>query len=151
MIKLKKYVNGQFFDTINKKYIKVATLKEMIEKGEKIKVTLTKTGKDITDSVIKQFSKTDKKDNADKGKKADEKKTTETKKVPFLNTDALKKWAGRVIDDKVVKMLDTMQLPNKKQIEQLNANIKALHKKIADFEKFQKQKNSKAKSEKQTT
>jgi len=57
MLKLKKYANGQFFDTINKKYIKVATLKEMIQKGEKIKVTFTKTGKDITASVVEQLSK----------------------------------------------------------------------------------------------
>ena len=35
MLNIKKYANGQFFDTINKKYIKVAKLKELIQKGEK--------------------------------------------------------------------------------------------------------------------
>jgi polyhydroxyalkanoate synthesis regulator protein len=54
MLNIKKYANGQFFDTINKKYIKVEKLKELLQKGEKIKVTLAKTGKDITDSVFKK-------------------------------------------------------------------------------------------------
>ncbi len=31
MLNIKKYANGQFFDTINKKYIKVEKLKEMIQ------------------------------------------------------------------------------------------------------------------------
>ena len=54
---LKKYANRRFFDTATKKYIKPEKLAELIKKGEKIHVTLTKTGKDITDTVIGQFSK----------------------------------------------------------------------------------------------
>jgi polyhydroxyalkanoate synthesis regulator protein len=165
MIKLKKYANGQFFDTINKKYIKVATLKEMIQKGEKVKVTLTKTGKDITASVIEQFAKQTKSEKAGKGKKADKIKAGKTKsgktktdkqkadkakKSPFLNTANLKKWAGKIIDKRITKVLDTIKLPNRKQIEQLDANIKALNKKIDKLEVLQKQKVSKAKSVKKT-
>jgi polyhydroxyalkanoate synthesis regulator protein len=60
MLKIKKYANGRFFNTEEKKYIKPEEMAELIEKGEEIKVTLTKTGKDITDKVIAQF--TEKKD-----------------------------------------------------------------------------------------
>ena len=137
MFNIKKYANGQFFDTINKKYIKVAKLKELIQKGEKIKVTLAKTGKDITDSVIEQFSKKKKK-----------KKSGKTKKAPFLNTDGLKKWAGKIIDKRITQVLETIKLPNRNQIEKLDANIKALNKKIDKLEALQKKKASKAKSAK---
>ncbi len=139
MLNIKKYANGQFFDTTNKKYIKVATLKELIQKGEKIKVTSAKTGKDITDSVIEQFSK-----------KEEGKKNEKTKKTPFLNTDGLKKWAGKIIDKRITQVLETIKLPNRNQIEQLDANIKALNKKIDKLEALQKKKASKAKSAKKT-
>ncbi len=150
MLKLKKYANGQFFDTINKKYIKVATVKEMIQKGEKIKVTLTKTGKDITASVIEQFSKKAEAPKKGKAKKTGKKKADKTTKVPFLNTDSLKKWAKKIIDKRVTKVLDSVKLPNRKQIEQLDANIKALNKKIDKLELLQKKKNAKAKAAKKT-
>ncbi len=140
MLNIKKYANGQFFDTINKKYIKVATLKELIQKGEKLKVTLAKTGKDITDSVVEQLSKTK------EGKKS--KKDKKIKKAPFLNTKSLKKWAGKIIDKRVTQVLETIKLPSKKQIEKLDANIKALNKKIDKLGVLQKKKASKAKSAK---
>ncbi len=150
MLKLKKYANGQFFDTINKKYIKVEKIKEMIQKGEKIKVTLTKTGKDITASVIEQFSK--KADTPKKGqaKKTGKNKSDKAKKPAFLNTDSLKKWAGKIIDKRVTQVLDSIKLPNRKQIEQLDANIKALNKKIDKLELLQKKKVAKEKTVKKT-
>ncbi len=151
MLKLKKYANGQFFDTINKKYIKVATVKEMIQKGEKIKVTLTKTGKDITASVIEQFSKKTEVPKKGKAKKTEKKKTDKAAKVPFLNTDSLKKWAKKIIDKRVTKVLNSVKLPNRKQIEQLDANIKALNKKIDKLELLQKKKTAKAAPLKATT
>jgi len=145
MLNIKKYANGQFFDTINKKYIKVEKLKEMIQKGEKLKITFTKTGKDITDSVIKQFSKTEAAKKTTKSKKSNKKKAAKSKKASFLNTDNLKKWAGKIIDKRITKVLDTIKLPSKKQIEQLDANIKALNKKIDKLELLQKKKTAKAK------
>ena len=151
MLKIKKYANGQFFDTINKKYIKVATLKEMIQKGEKIKVTLTKTGKDITAAVVEQFSNKADAPKAGKGKKAGKKSSAKSKKVAFLNTKSLKKWAGKIIDKRVTQVLDTIKLPNRKQIEKLDANIKALNKKIDKLEMLQKKKAAKAKNAKKTT
>jgi len=42
-------------------------------------------------------------------------------------------------------VLDTIKLPSKKQIEQLDANIKALNKKIDKLELLQKKKTAKAK------
>ena len=145
MLKLKKYANGQFFDTINKKYIKVDKIKEMIQKGEKIKVTLTKTGKDITASVIDQFSKKADAPKKEKAKKTGKKKADKFKKPAFLKTDSLKKWAKKIIDKRVTKVLDSIKLPNKKQIEQLDANIKALNKKIDKLELLQKKKTAKTK------
>ena len=45
-------------------------------------------------------------------------------------------------------MLETIKLPNRNQIEKLDANIKALNKKIDKLETLQKKKASKAKSAK---
>lgn len=134
MIHIKRYANGQFFDTINKKYIKVAALKEMVEKGEKIKVTLSKTGKDITESVIERFSK---KEAAGKKEQSTGKKEKKSdKKTPFLNTDSLKKWANKIADTQITQILETVKLPSKKQIESLDASIKELNKKIDKLEKM---------------
>jgi polyhydroxyalkanoate synthesis regulator protein len=119
MLKLKKYANGRFFDTTAKKYIKTEKLAEMVEKGEKIQVTLTKTGKDITDAVIEQFSKKEKRK---KGKKRIE--------SPFLKTDKFVKWLGDVIDTKIDKVMDVVKLPTREQVVNLEKSIKALNKKI---------------------
>ena len=132
MLNLKKYANGQFFDSVNKKYIKVEVLKEMIAKGEKIKVTIAKTGKDITKSVMDQFAKESDAPKTDKKKSS--KKTDKTAKAPFLNTDSLKKWAGTFIDTRITQVLEKIKLPTRKQIEELDNSIKALNKKIDNLE-----------------
>ena len=150
MLKLKKYANGQFFDTINKKYIKVATLKEMIQKGEKIKVTLTKTGKDITNSIVERLSKKTDTPKSSKGKKEGKESTTQSKNTSFLNTEGLKKWVRRIIDKRITPALDSIKLPNKKDIKQLDDNIKALNKKIDKLEMLQKKEPKKAKTAKKT-
>lgn len=118
MLTIKKYANGRFFDTTTKKYIKPETLAELIKKGEKIHVTLTKTGKDITDTVIAQFSK------------KEDKKREEKKEIPFLKTDKLVKWLGEVIDTKIEKVMDVVNLPTREQVANLDKNIKELNKKI---------------------
>lgn len=129
MLNIKKYANGRFFDTVNKKYIKPEQLAEMVKKGEKIQVTLTKTGKDITKTVIDQFSK---KEEIKKGvKKA--KSAAKKEAAQFLKTDKLVKWVSEAIDEKINQMLDTFKLPSKEQVEKLDANIKALNKKIDDL------------------
>jgi len=151
MLNLKKYANGRFFDTVNKKFIKVDKLKEMIQKGEKIKVTFTKTGKDITDSIIAQFSKkeapeaekpdTKKPDTKKSGKKKADKK----KKAPFLKTDSLKKWAGKIIDKRISEVLDVIKLPTREQVAKLDANITELNKKIDKLKAFEEKQSSKTK------
>lgn len=146
MITLKKYANGQFFDTVNKKYIKIAALKEMVQKGEKIKVTMSKTGKDITKSILEQFSK--KEGAAGKikttGKKAREikKEPGEKPKTSFIKTDSIKKWAGKLIDNRIAQVFEAIKLPSRRQIEQLDANIKALNEKIDKLQALQSQKAS---------
>lgn len=124
MLKIKKYANGRFFDTINKKYIKPEQLAEMIKKGQQLKVTLTQTGKDITQNVVEQFSK---KEDTKKEKKVKEDKT---KDIPFLKTDKLVKWMGDVIDEKIKKILDIVKLPSREQLAKLDESIKELNKKI---------------------
>ncbi|MCP3873256.1 MAG: hypothetical protein GY699_08910 [Desulfobacteraceae bacterium] len=139
MLKIKKYANGRFFDTINKKYIKPDQLAEIIKKGEKIQVTLTKTGKDITSTVIAQLSK---KEAVKKEKKA---KTKKKKDIPFLKTDKLVKWVGDIIDSKISKVLEAVKLPSREQVTRLDENIKALNKKI-DALKLAQEKGSKKKA-----
>ncbi|MBW1866570.1 MAG: hypothetical protein JRI38_02335 [Deltaproteobacteria bacterium] len=140
MLNLKKYANGRFFDTDNKKFIKVEKLGELIQKGEKIKVIFTKTGKDITDSVIAQFTKKE----APKAKKVDKKKAGKKSQAPFIKTDSLKKWAGKIIDKRISEVLDIIKLPTREQTVELDANIKALNKKIDKLKALEKKKNLKA-------
>ncbi len=133
MLNIKKYANGRFFNIDEKKYIKPEKLAEMIEKGEKIKVTLTKTGKDITDKVIAQFAK-----------KEGKKKTKEKTEHPFLKTDKLVKWVGEMIDSKIEKVMDLVKLPSRDQVAKLDKNIQELNKKI-DALKLSQEKATKKK------
>jgi hypothetical protein len=114
MLNIKKYSNGRFFNTATKEYIKPEKLSELIKKGEKIQVTLTKTGKDITDAVIGQFLK----------------KEEQKKESSFLATDKLVKWVGEVIDTKIEQVMDAVKLPTREQVANLDKNIKELNKKI---------------------
>lgn len=49
---IKKYVNGRFYDTVNKKYLKKEALARLVKKQTPIKIVFTKTGRDITRSVV---------------------------------------------------------------------------------------------------
>jgi len=139
MLNIKKYANGRFFDTAAKKYIKPEKLAAMIKKGEEIQVTLTKTGKDITDKVIAQFSK------KEEQKKEKQAKDSKKKEIPFLKTDKLVKWLGDVIDTKIEKVMDIVKLPSREQVAKLDENIKALNKKI-DALKLSQEKAAKKKT-----
>jgi polyhydroxyalkanoate synthesis regulator protein len=119
MLNIKKYANGRFFDTAAKEYIKPEIMAEMIKKGEKIQVTLAKTGKDITDAVIAQFSK-----------KEERKQAKEKKDIPFLKTDKMTKWLGEIIEAKIEKVMDIIKLPSRDQVARLDENIKELNRKI---------------------
>ncbi len=117
MLNIKKYANGRFFDTEKKKYITAEQMEKLIKKGEKIKVTLTKTGKDVTASIIEQFSKQE----------------TSKKEIPFLKTDKLVKWLGETIDNRLNQVLDIVKMPTKEQVAKLDENIKSLNRKIDDL------------------
>lgn len=134
MLNIKKYANGRFFDTNAKKYIKPEKLAEIIKRGEEIQVTLTKTGKDITDSVIAQFSKKEE-------KKKDKKKS----EIPFIKTEKLMNWLGDVIDSKIEKVMDVVKLPTREQVANLDKHIQELNKKI-DALKLSQEKATKKKT-----
>jgi len=125
MLKIKKYANGRYYDTENKKYVKADQLAAMMKKGKKVKVTLSKTGKDITKTVSSQLLK--------KSKKKDD---------TFLKPDNIKKWIGDNIDlDKQInRVLNMMNLPTRAQITRLDKSVKALNKKVSDLEKLQAKK-----------
>jgi hypothetical protein len=53
---IKKYVNGRFYDTVNKKYLKKNELARLVRQQKKIKIIFTKTGKDVTRSVVSGLS-----------------------------------------------------------------------------------------------
>jgi polyhydroxyalkanoate synthesis regulator phasin len=101
---------------------------------------LTKTGKDITDTVIEQFSK------------KEEKKEEKKREIPFMKTDKLVKWLGEVIDTKIEKVMEVIKLPTREQVASLDENIKALNKKI-DALKVSQEKvtNKRAAAPKKTT
>ncbi|MBF0468701.1 MAG: hypothetical protein HQK61_07425 [Desulfamplus sp.] len=144
MLDIKKYSNGRFFDAINRKYIKADRIKELIKKGEQIKVTLTTTGEEITESIIAQYAgklgskKTvsEKTENKDSQQTADSEKTksesaavsgrgsSDARKIDrFLNTDAMRNWVSDVIDKRINQVLDVINLPTRDQIAELNLNI----------------------------
>jgi polyhydroxyalkanoate synthesis regulator protein len=146
MLNIKKYANGRFFDIAAKKYIKAEKLAEMIKKGEKIQVTLTKTGKDITKAVIGQFSK---KEDQKKNQKNEKKKGTK-KEIPFMKTEKIMKWLGEVIDSKIDTVMDAVKLPTRDQVAKLDKNIKELNDKI-DALKLSREKATKAEATKGKT
>ncbi|MFH1154063.1 MAG: polyhydroxyalkanoate synthesis regulator DNA-binding domain-containing protein [Pseudomonadota bacterium] len=132
MLNIKKYTDGRFFDTVNKKFLKPEQMAELIKKGEAISVVLTKTGKDITDSVLSEFVK---KTGSGKDKKEKTKDKKDKKQDhPFLKTDGLKKWVGDAIDKRIGKILDAINLPTKDQVKKLDDSIRELNKKIEALE-----------------
>ncbi len=117
MLHIKRYANGKFFDTEAKEYVTPETLSGMIQKGEEIQVTLAKTGKDITDSVIARFSE-----------KSGDKKSK--KGISFIKTDKMLKWLGEIIDARIEKAIDLVKLPSREQVAELDRNIRKLNEKI---------------------
>jgi hypothetical protein len=91
---LKKYANGRLFDTLKKEYVTKAQLSKLIEKKEKVKIILAKTGKDVTKSVISSLP-------ASKKVQAKSKKTSGSKKKAIQKrVDDHKKWISKQVDKK---------------------------------------------------
>jgi polyhydroxyalkanoate synthesis regulator protein len=120
MHKIKKYANGRLYDTTDKKYITLKQLSEMIKEGEKTSIVLTKTGEDITSSIISKLS-------------AKRKPTKEASG----NADTIKKWLGDNIDKRVRKVLGIMNLATKKEVTDLTTTIESLTKKVEKLESLQ--------------
>jgi hypothetical protein len=49
---IKKYVNGRFYDTVNKKYLKKDDLARLVKEGANLRIIYTKTGRNITRMVL---------------------------------------------------------------------------------------------------
>jgi len=132
MHKIKKYANGRLYDTTDKKYITLKQLSEMIQEGEKISIVLTKTGEDLTSSIISKLS-------------AKRKPTKEASG----NADNIKKWLGDNIDKRVRKVLGIMNLATKKEVTDLTTTIESLTKKVEKLESLQAEKARKLKKAQQ--
>jgi polyhydroxyalkanoate synthesis regulator protein len=130
MLTLKKYANGRLFDIVNKKYVTKDQLSKLIEKKEKVKVILAKTGKDVTKSVVSSLPTPKKGQNKGKNKPLLEKKAL------IKRVEDHKKWISKQIDKRMDNVLEMMNFPNKQQVTKLNAEVKKLSKKI---DKLQKQ------------
>lgn len=129
MLTLKKYANGRFFDTVNKHYVTKDQLSEMIEEKEKIKIILAKTGKDVTQSVVRSIPTL-------KTVKTNNKNKSLLKKKPIKKrVEGHKKWITMQIDKRMDTILEMMSFPNKQQVAKLNADVKKLAKKIDDLQK----------------
>lgn len=129
MLTLKKYANGRLFDIVNKEYVTKDQLAKLIEKKEKVKVILAKTGKDVTKSVVASLPISKKVDTKGKDKPL-------SKKAIKKRVDDHKKWISKQIDKRMDNVLEMMNFPNKQQVTKLNAEVEKLSKKI---DKLQKQ------------
>ncbi|OQX23358.1 MAG: hypothetical protein BWK80_26480 [Desulfobacteraceae bacterium IS3] len=65
MRKIKKYANRKLYDTIEKKYISLDELAELVKQGEEVSVADNETGEDITVSTISQILAREKNANND--------------------------------------------------------------------------------------
>ena len=130
MLTIKKYANGRLYDTENKKYITQGELAKLIKKKTKVKIVLSKNGKDITKAFTAQLS------SKPKGKKSDSKIPKNIKKW----IDENKKWFGDNLDKQIDRLLDVMNLPTKDQITKLTSSIESLNKKVKDIERLRSKK-----------
>ncbi len=145
MIDIKQYSNGRFFDAINRKYINKNRIKDLIKKGEQIKVTLTTTGEEITDTIIAKYAPKDSEQStklrkegcllsSDLENTSSERVIDSKKSEKFINTDSMKHWVSDIIDRRVKQAIEIMNLPTRDQIAELNANIKSINDKIDALE-----------------
>lgn len=120
---IKKYANGRLYDTTSKQYLTKNELASLIDKNKKIKVVLAKTGKNITKATVADLDK--------KNKRA---------KTVSYTPEKLKKWLGEKVDQRVEKLSESMNLPQKTQVAVLTSNLKKLSKKVDMLEKLQAEK-----------
>ena len=106
---IKTYANGRFYDTLNKGYMSKDQLAALINKKEAIKIIMHKTGRDVTQSVLKKMAA-----------------VAKPKKEPMLNIDNLRKWVSDQVDRRLEKAIELINLPTRGQIKRLAADIEKL-------------------------
>jgi len=147
MLTIKKYANGRFYDTNNKKYLKKEEVVKLVSSRQKVKVVLSKTGKDITSTIKPQEkakAKTKAKANVrTKAKKTKQQVSASVKKWANEHKKWLrenKKWLSENLDKRIDKVLKVMNLPTNDQVAKLDKNIRALNKKVKELETLQAKK-----------
>jgi len=110
---IKTYANGRFYDTLNKGYMSKDQLAALINKKEAIKIIMHKTGRDVTQSVLKKMAA-----------------VANPKKESMLNIDNLRKWVSDQVDRRIEKAIQLINLPTKGQINRLTADIETLTKQV---------------------
>ena len=114
---IKTYVNGRFYDTLDKKYLSKDQLAALINKKGAFQIVMHKTGKDVTKSVLKQMGA-----------------AAPPSKAPALNIDNLKKWLSDQVDRRVENAIQLINLPTKGQINRLTADIETLAQQVDDLQ-----------------
>jgi hypothetical protein len=136
MLTVKKYANGRFYDTVNKRYLTRDQLSQLIEDKIKIRVVLAKTGKDVTKAVVASLATTQ---NA---------KTNDAQK-PLWKKASMKTWVAghrqwmvKRIDNSMDTILAMMNFPHKRQVAKLDADMRKLAEKFDDLQKRQAQRHA---------
>ena len=141
MLTIKKYANGRFYDTDNKKYLKKEEVVKLVASKKKVKVVFSKTGKDITATLrpkakSKARPKAKSADVRTKAKKTTEQVSASVKKWANEN----RKWLSDNLDKRIDRVLKVLNLPTKVQVNKLDKSIRALNKKVKDLEALQARK-----------
>jgi polyhydroxyalkanoate synthesis regulator phasin len=110
---IKTYANGRFYDTLNKRYMSKDQLVALINKKDAIKIVMHKTGKDMTQSVLKKMDA-----------------VADPKKESILNIDNFKKWAADQVDRRIEKAIELINLPTRDQVRRLTADVEKLTKRV---------------------
>jgi len=110
---IKTYANGRFYDTLNKRYMSKDQLVALINKKEAIKIIMHKTGRDVTQSVLKKMAA-----------------VVNPQKESVLNIDNLRKWVSDQVDRRIEKAIQLINLPTKGQVNRLTADIETLTKQV---------------------
>jgi hypothetical protein len=120
---IKKYANGRFYDTVNKKYITKDQLAALIEREKEVKVVLSKSGTDITQDVLKQLTN----------------RSVSDPKVASQSNN-LKRWFGAQVDKRLDTILALMNFPKKEQVNTLLKTMDTIARRVDDIHRIQIQK-----------
>jgi hypothetical protein len=106
---IKTYVNGRFYDTLDRRYLSKEQLAVLFNRKEAIKIVMHKTGSDVTQSVVKRLAS-----------------LVNTGKAPKLSIDNIKKWVADQVDRRIDTAIALINLPTREQVRRLTADIEQL-------------------------